>query len=49
MTFWKWVFKIALQIIPLLIGIDWGRPKPSDSFIEFKPKKKRLKRNFFFD
>ena len=47
MMFWKWVFKIALQIIPILIGIDWGRPKHGDKLLNFKPRKKKLKRNFF--
>lgn len=47
MTFWKWVFKIALQIIPLMLGIDWGRPKPGEKLLDFKPRSKRIKRNFF--
>lgn len=46
--FWRWVFKIAIQIIPVLLGIDWGRPKPHEKFLDFKPRTlKRIKRRFF--
>jgi hypothetical protein len=45
MTIWKWVFKIAIQIIPILLGIDWGRPKDGDKLLNFKPKRK--KKNYF--
>jgi hypothetical protein len=40
---WKWVFKIAIQIIPILLGIDWARPKHGEKLL---PPRKRRK---FFD
>jgi hypothetical protein len=45
MLIWKWVFKIAIQIIPILLGIDWGRPKNGERLLPFKRKQKR--KNYF--
>lgn len=42
MTIWKWVFKIAIQIIPILLGIDWARPKHGERVLpNFRKYKKR--------
>lgn len=49
MSIWRWVFKIAIQVIPILLGIDWARPKPDEKFLDFKPRKKKRTRNFFDD
>lgn len=47
LTIWKWVFKIALQVIPVLLGIDWARPKPGEKLL---PRSSRpyKRRRFFF-
>lgn len=55
MTIWRWVFKIALQLIPVLIGIDWNRPRRNEPLIKrdyYQPLNKprrRYKRRRFFD
>lgn len=47
MMIWKWVFKIALQVIPILLGIDWSRPKPHEKLLSFKAFKRYKKRRYF--
>lgn len=46
MTIWKWVFKIAIQIIPILLGIDWARPKQHEKLLRHT---RRYKKRRFFD
>lgn len=41
MTIWRWVFKIAIQIIPILLGIDWGRPRNGERILNYRRKQKR--------
>lgn len=45
MTIWRWVFKIAIQIIPILLGIDWTRPKHGER-LTHRPRGYK-KRKFF--
>lgn len=47
MLIWKWVFKIAIQVIPVLLGIDWARPKHGERLLRHKPP--RYKKRRFFD
>lgn len=38
-TIWKWVFKIAVQIIPILLGLDWSRPKKGEKLLRYKKRR----------
>lgn len=46
MNWLMWILKLAFQVIPILLGIDWRRPRTGESIL---PHKKYRKRNYFLD
>lgn len=47
MVWLRWAFHIAVQLVPVLLSIDWNRPKSNTYYIPKYPKPHRRQRKSY--